>query len=221
MIYIVEDDENIRELVQYTLRQSGFEAAGFPDAEHFWKAMDAEKPELILLDIMLPGEDGISILRKLRASSATKEVPVIMTTAKGEEIDKVTGLDYGADDYLVKPFGLMEMASRVRAVLRRSHRDEMKLLTAGTIEMDPIAHTAHVHGDELELTLKEYNLLHLFLEQPGRVFTREDLLSAVWGTEYAGETRTVDVHIATLRGKLGDEGRRIGTVRGVGYRFEG
>ena len=221
MIYCVEDDNSIRELMLYALRASGFSAAGFETAGAFWQGIRGEKPELVLLDIMLPDEDGISVLKKLRASPATAEIPVIMATAKGTEFDKVIGLDQGADDYLSKPFGMMEMVSRVKAVLRRSaHRTEAALLQYRNIEMNESSHRVSVSGVGVELTVKEYALLRLFLKNPGVAFTRENLLSAVWESDYQGETRTVDVHIASLRTKLKDAGEFIRTVRGVGYRLE-
>ena len=220
MIYCVEDDAGIRELVVYTLTVSGLAAKGFPAPEDFWAAMQSERPELILLDIMLPGEDGISILKKLRANPATADIPVIMATAKGTEYDKVIGLDLGADDYLAKPFGMMEMVSRVKAVLRRSSPKTADKLTAGNIEIDRLRHKVTVNGAEAVLTLKEFELLLVLAENTGVVFTRDQLLQKVWGQDYAGETRTVDVHIGTLRTKLGEAGGCIETVRGVGYRME-
>lgn len=220
MIYCVEDDSGIRELVIYTLTASGFEAKGFAHPGEFWKAMQAELPELILLDIMLPDEDGISILKKLRSHVETAAIPIIMATAKGTEYDKVIGLDLGADDYLAKPFGMMEMVSRVKAVLRRANPKAIDKLTVGEIEIDRLRHKAFVGGREVALTLKEFELLSLFCENCGIVFTRDKLLEKVWGLDYAGETRTVDVHIGTLRTKLGAAGNRIETVRGVGYRME-
>ena len=221
MIYCVEDDNSIRELMLYALRASGFSAAGFETAGAFWQGIRGEKPELVLLDIMLPDEDGISVLKKLRASPATAEIPVIMATAKGTEFDKVIGLDQGADDYLSKPFGMMEMVSRVKAVLRRSApRTEAALLQYRNIEMNESSHRVSVSGVGVELTVKEYALLRLFLKNPGVAFTRENLLSAVWESDYQGETRTVDVHIASLRTKLGAAGEYIKTLRGVGYRLE-
>ena len=221
MIYCVEDDDSIRELMVYALMSSGFQAAGFADGPSFWQAMEETKPELILLDIMLPGEDGISILRKLRAGAHTETLPVIMATAKGAEYDKVLGLDSGADDYLVKPFGMMEMVSRVKAVLRRSlPRNQAPLLRCGEIAVDKARHLVTVQGAAVSLTLKEFDLLCLFMENPGLVFTRDQLLRSVWGAEFVGESRTVDVHIGTLRTKLGQAGRAIGTVRGVGYKME-
>ena len=221
MIFCVEDDAGIRDLMIYTLTASGFEAEGFADAREFFAAMRTARPELVMLDIMLPGEDGISVLRKLRADPATAELPVIMATAKGNEYDKVIGLDLGADDYLAKPFGMMEMISRVRAVLRRSRSAEPSSeLRFGGIVMNTAEHTVTADGQRITLTLKEYELLHKFMINPGRAFTREQLLAAVWCEDFMGETRTVDVHIGTLRQKLGECGKCIRTVRGVGYRME-
>lgn len=220
MIYCVEDDNGIRDLMTYTLEVSGYEAKGFPDSTGLWEALHTVRPELIMLDIMLPGEDGITILKKLRESSATADIPVIMATAKGTEYDKVIGLDLGADDYLAKPFGMMEMVSRVRAVLRRSAPHSSGVLTVGPIALDVVRHRVTVGGNEVTLTLKEFELLRLFAENKGVVFTRDQLLAHIWGVDYIGETRTVDVHIGTLRTKLGDAGELIETVRGVGYRME-
>ena len=221
MIFCVEDDDSIRELMVYALMSSGFQAAGFAGGPSFWQAMEETTPELILLDIMLPGEDGISILRRLRADAHTQTLPVIMSTAKGAEYDKVLGLDSGADDYLVKPFGMMEMVSRVKAVLRRSlPREQTPLLRCGDITVDRARHLVTVQGTAVSLTLKEFDLLCLLMENPGLVFTRDQLLRSVWGADYLGESRTVDVHIGTLRTKLGQAGKCIGTVRGVGYRME-
>ena len=221
MIFCVEDDAGIRDLMIYTLTASGFEADGFADAREFFAAMRTARPELVMLDIMLPGEDGISVLKKLRADPATAELPVIMATAKGNEYDKVIGLDLGADDYLAKPFGMMEMVSRVRAVLRRSRSAEPSSeLRFGGIVMNTAEHTVTADGQRITLTLKEYELLHKFMTNPGRAFTREQLLAAVWCEDFMGETRTVDVHIGTLRQKLGECGKCIRTVRGVGYRME-
>ncbi len=221
MIYCVEDDASIRDLMVYTLNVSGFEAVGFREAGSFWAAMRAAVPQLVILDIMLPGEDGIEILKKLRAAPVTADLPVIMATAKGSEYDKVIGLDLGADDYLSKPFGMMEMLSRIKAVLRRAApRDEKVLLRRGAIVMDKAKHLVTENGRQLTLTLKEYDLLRLFMENPDRVFSRNQLLASVWGAENIGETRTVDVHIGTLRTKLGASGGAIQTVRGVGYRME-
>lgn len=221
MVYCVEDDHSIRDLMIYTLTIAGFEAQGFADGVQFWEAMQSSaRPELVLLDIMLPGEDGISILRKLRSASATADIPVIMATAKGSEYDRVIGLDLGADDYLCKPFGMMEMVSRIRAVLRRTSASKHReILSYGAITMDQARHVVMVDGREIYLTLKEYELLRLFLEHIGMVFTRDQLLSSVWNQDYSGETRTVDVHIGTLRTKLGESGEAIHTIRGVGYRL--
>lgn len=222
MIYCVEDDDSIRELMVYALGASGYGVLGFPNAAGLWQALKQEKPELILLDIMLPDEDGISILKKLRGSPATGEIPVIMATAKGTEFDKVIGLDLGADDYLSKPFGMMEMVSRVKAVLRRvKPSGAAPELSCKTIRLNEASHRVSVDGKNVELTVKEYELLRLFLKNPGVAFTRENLLSSIWESEFQGETRTVDVHIATLRTKLGAAGEAIKTVRGVGYRLEG
>jgi two-component system alkaline phosphatase synthesis response regulator PhoP len=221
MIFCVEDDSSTRELMLYALRASGFEAEGFYDSKALFAALEDSRPDLIMLDIMLPGEDGISILERLRASSATAEIPVIMATAKGTEYDKVIGLDKGADDYLVKPFGMMEMVSRVKAVLRRAPGPaKTHVLRLGEIELCPDEHTVTVSGERVQLTLKEYELLLKFMENRGMVFTREQLLSSVWGSDFVGESRTVDVHIGTLRMKLGAQGEHIKTVRGVGYRME-
>ena len=221
MIFCVEDDDSIRELMVYALTSSGFQAAGFADGPSFWQAMEKGRPELILLDIMLPGEDGISILRRLRAAAETESLPVIMATAKGAEYDKVRGLDSGADDYLVKPFGMLEMVSRVKAVLRRSlPRDQAPLLRCGEIAVDRARHLVTVQNAAVSLTLKEFELLCLFMENPGLVFTRDQLLRSVWGADFVGESRTVDVHIGTLRTKLGQAGKCIATVRGVGYKLE-
>lgn len=221
MIYCVEDDAGIRDLMIYTLQASDLQAKGLPDADAFWAAMEKEKPKLILLDIMLPGEDGISILKKLKAQSTTADIPVIMATAKGTEYDKVIGLDLGADDYLAKPFGMMEMVSRVKAVLRRAYKDEKtEIVAVGKLTLNPQTHTVKADGEKIILTLKEFELLHKFMRHPGRVYSREQLLSDIWGADYVGETRTVDVHIGTLRTKLGECDEYIDTVRGVGYRLE-
>lgn len=220
MIYCVEDEDGIRELIVYTLRASGFEAEGYADSEGLWQALKKSRPQLIILDIMLPGEDGTTVLRKLKSGAVYSDIPVIMASAKGTEYDKVKGLDLGADDYLAKPFGMMEMVSRVRAVLRRSGGYERKVLSAGGISLDLGRHTVSVNEEEVELTLKEFETLRLFMENPGTVFTRDVLLTKVWGMDYMGETRTVDVHIGTLRSKLGAAGEMIRTVRGVGYKLE-
>lgn len=221
MIFCVEDDASIRDIEIYTLQSTGFEAEGFASGEELFEALRTKSPELLLLDVMLSGDDGVTILRKLRANPVTSSLPVIMATAKGTEYDKIMSLDLGADDYLVKPFGMMEMVSRVRAVLRRvSPKQEMQILRAGEIEMNLNEHTVTVEGERIALTLKEFDVLRLFMAHPGMVFTRDRLLSDVWGTDYDGETRTVDVHIRTLRQKLGVCGEHVKTVRGVGYRME-
>lgn len=221
MIYCVEDDDSIRELMLYTLRTTGFEARGFADAETFWEAVTEEPAELVVLDIMLPGEDGLSLLARLRADHQTTEIPIIMATAKGTEYDKVKGLDLGADDYLVKPFGMMEMVSRIKAVLRRSRKNtDTQVVHFGELTLDPESYTVRNRIEKVTLTLKEFELLSLLMTYPDRVFTRQELLDRIWGTQFFGETRTVDVHIGTLRTKLGNCGDYIQTVRGVGYRME-
>lgn len=220
MIYCVEDESAIRDLMVYTLQVSGFDAQGFENDAVFWAAMKEQRPELIILDVMLPGEDGLTILRKLRSSPATTDIPVIMATAKDSEYDKVIGLDSGADDYLAKPFGMMEMVSRIKAVLRRTGNRQSVILSYGMIVLDENKHAVTIDGKAVLLTLKEYELLKLFMESPGRVFTRDNILSSVWGVDFAGETRTVDVHIGTLRTKLEKAGDYIRTVRGVGYKLE-
>ena len=221
MIFCVEDDTSSRELMIYTLNSAGFDAKGFPESTEFWKAIETETPELIMLDIMLPGEDGIEILKKLRSKAATKDIPVIMATAKGTEYDKVIGLDTGADDYLVKPFGMMEMVSHIKAVLRRTAPKMSKnILSTGKLLVNLDEHAVFADGEKVVLTFKEFELLKIFMENPGRVFSRDALLEKVWGADYYGETRTVDVHIGTLRTKLGECGEYIETIRGVGYRME-
>ena len=221
MVYCVEDDASIRELMLYTLRASGYEAEGFEQGLELLDALKRCTPKLIMLDIMLPGMDGIEILKHLRSNPATARIPVIMATAKGTEYDRVLGLDAGADDYLSKPFGMLEMVSRIRAVLRRTEpAEQTQILSMGSLQLDTAAHTVLVSGSRILLTLKEFELLRLFLEHPGRVFTRDQLLERVWGTDYVGESRTVDVHIGTLRTKIGICGEYIQTVRGVGYRME-
>ena len=223
MIWCVDDDATIRDIEVYTLVSTGFQAEGFADGKTMLEALEKSKPELIVLDIMLPGEDGVEILRKLRENPETKKIPVIMATAKGTEMDKIQSLDLGADDYLVKPFGVMEMVSRIKAVLRRcdSGKKEHTLLSVGEITLNQSEHVVTVAGERVALTLKEYEMLRLFLENPGLVFSREKLLSNVWGVDYMGETRTVDMHIKTLRQKLGIYSSMIKTVIGVGYRLEG
>lgn len=225
VIYFVEDDLNIRDLVVYTLGSTGFTARGFADYREFREAMAQLLPEMILLDIMLPGVDGIQILRRIRANPETEGIPVIMVTAKGAEFDKVKSLDLGADDYITKPFGMMELVSRVRAVLRRVARladpadEDEEILTIGTIDLNLPRHTVAVEGQEVKLTLKEYQLLEELMSQPGILFSRDKLLDSIWGYSFHGETRTVDVHIRTLRKKLGPAAKHIETVRGVGYKI--
>ncbi len=222
MIYCVEDDASIRELVVYTLQSTGFEAQGMSDAQSFYDALKVTLPELVILDIMLPGEDGLSILKHIRGSEKTKDIPVIVASAKGTEYDKVIGLDIGADDYIPKPFGMMELVSRVRAVLRRSAlKNTSQQIAVGDIRLNTQNHMVFSDGKEVVLTLKEFELLRTMMENPGRVFTRDTLLGDIWGYGFDGETRTVDVHIRTLRQKLGDAGDQIETVRGVGYRIGG
>lgn len=221
MIWCVEDDASIRDIELYTLRSVGFETRGFADAFTFFEALKQEKPELILLDVMLPEMDGVEVLKKLKASSDTAGIPVIMATAKGMEYDKIQSLDLGADDYLVKPFGMMEMVSRIKAVLRRCKPASMQqLLKTGGLVVNLEEHTVTSDGKRIQLTYKEYEILKLFLSHPRVVFTREQLFSEVWGSDYVGETRTVDMHIRTLRQKLGKYGEMIETVRNVGYRME-
>ena len=221
MIWCVEDDASIRDIEIYTLNSTGFEARGFENGEDFFAALAQETPDLVILDVMLPGMDGVSILRKMKDSAATRQLPVIMATARGMEYDKIQSLDLGADDYLVKPFGMMEMVSRVRAVLRRcAPLGEGSVLRAGNLIVSLDERTVTANGSRVNLTYKEFELLKLFLSHPKMVFTRDQLLSNVWNIDYAGETRTVDVHIQTLRQKLGDCGRMIETVRNVGYRLE-
>jgi two-component system alkaline phosphatase synthesis response regulator PhoP len=220
MIYCVEDDTNIRELVVYTLKSTGFEACGFADGDSFFTAIETTIPDLVILDIMLPGDDGIAILKKLKASARTKDVAVIIATAKGAEYDKVMGLDSGADDYIAKPFGMMEMVSRVKAVLRRTKpKADIHELTVGDVSINTNEHLVLAQGKEIVLTLKEYELLRYLMENQGIVMTRDKLLEQLWGYGFDGETRTVDVHIRTLRQKLGNCGDIIETVRGVGYRI--
>ncbi|RGF90119.1 DNA-binding response regulator [Ruminococcus sp. AM57-5] len=222
MIFCVEDDDNIRELVIYTLETTGLEARGFADGTVFMEALAFDTPELVLLDIMLPGEDGLEILKKLKNSSKTKDIPVIMVTAKGSEYDKVVGLDSGADDYVTKPFGMMELISRIKAVLRRSGKQQDKTkLSVGGICLDTKKHEVKVDGENAVLTLKEFELLEKLMRNQGIVLTRDQLLTEIWGYDFDGETRTVDVHIRTLRQKLGEQGSLVKTVRGVGYRIGG
>jgi two-component system alkaline phosphatase synthesis response regulator PhoP len=221
MIWCVEDDASIRDIEVYALTTTGFEAMGFEDGDSFWQALQSRQPELVVLDVMLPGKDGVTLLKMMKSSEQFRDIPVIMATAKGTEYDKIQSLDLGADDYLVKPFGIMEMVSRVKAVLRRCKRSGgSNLLQIGDLVLNPNEHTVSIQGQRVNLTYKEYELLHLFLSQPGTAFSREQLLSSVWNTDYLGETRTVDMHIRTLRQKLGDYGYLIETVRNVGYRLE-
>lgn len=221
MILCVEDDTSIRDLMIYALNSAGFEAKGLGSGRELFEEARRGRPRLIMLDIMLPGEDGIEILRRLRSDTLTADIPVIMATAKGTEYDKAVGLDLGADDYLAKPFGMMEMVSRVRAVLRRSERQkETRTLKVGSLSLSTAAHSVTADGRKIQLTLKEFEILRHLMENLGMVLTRDRLLETVWGMDYAGETRTVDVHIGTLRTKLGSCGDYIETVRGVGYRME-
>ena len=222
MIWCVEDDASIRDIEIYALKSAGYQAAGYEDGTSFWEAVQKEKPELVVLDVMLPGVDGITLLRRMREDPALKEIPVSLATARGAEIDKIQGLDLGADYYLAKPFGVMELVSCVRAVLRRcAPKKEEKVLKLGGLALDQEKHTVTADGREIVLTYKEFELLHLFLANPGIAFTRDQLFSKVWGETYFGESRTIDTHILTLRQKLGPYGDCIKTVRNVGYRLEG
>jgi two-component system alkaline phosphatase synthesis response regulator PhoP len=227
-VYYVEDDQNIRELACYALEQAGFETRGFSSAEGFVAACEKRPPKLILLDIMLPGTDGLALLRQLRLHTLTRDLPIMMITAKGTELDVVSGLEAGADDYLIKPFGMMELISRVNALLRMAARGSVgkteeeasPALVYGALSLEPGRHRVKSGEREVELTAKEFSLLHTLMRQPERVFTRGQLLEQVWGYEYGEGTRTVDVHVQTLRQKLGAAGAQIGTVRGVGYRLK-
>ena len=219
MIYCVEDDASIRELLVYTLQATGYEAQGFADGKAFSAALEQKLPELILLDIMLPGEDGLQILKRLRSDARTAELPVMMVTAKGTEFDKVIGLDNGADDYITKPFGMMELVSRVKALLRRTRKEPVHTLVCGNLELNPDTHRVLVDGQEIVLTYKEFELLEYLLENRGIVLTRDKILDRIWGYTADVETRTLDVHIRSLRQKLGAGGDLIETVRGVGYRI--
>ena len=223
MIWCVEDDASIRDIEVYALSSAGFEARGFEDGSSFYAAItgEKEKPQLIVLDVMLPGIDGIELLKRIRANAALKQIPIVMATAKGSEYDKIQGLDLGADYYLTKPFGVMELISCVKAVLRRcGAEDEKSTLNACGISMNTLEHTVSADGERITLTYKEYELLKLFLSHMGTAFTREQLMELIWGTDYMGETRTIDMHIRTLRQKLGKCGESIKTVRNVGYRME-
>ena len=221
MIWCVEDDASIRDIEVYTLSSTGFDARGFADGVSFWAALQTEKPDLVVLDVMLPGVDGIELLQRMKASAELRIIPVVMATAKGAEYDRIRGLDLGADYYLVKPFGVMELVSCVKAVLRPCQPEKAAhLLRSGGLVVDLNAHTVTVDGARVALTYKEFELLRLFLSHPGMAFTRDQLFQEIWGMDYCGETRTVDMHIRTLRQKLGPYGRRIETVRNVGYRME-
>lgn len=222
MIWCVDDDNTIRDIEVYTLTQTGFDAKGFADGISMLEAFKTEKPELIVLDIMLPGKDGVDVLKEIRNNPETRKIPVIMATAKGTEMDKIQGLDTGADDYLVKPFGVMEMVSRIKAILRRCGPDKKdEILSVAEIKLSDKEHLVTVNGEKVVLTFKEFEILKLFMSNPGVVFSRDKLLSEVWGIDYLGESRTVDMHIKTLRQKLGDAGTIIETVIGVGYKMEG
>ena len=222
MIWCVDDDSTIRDIEIYTLIQTGFQAKGFADGTSVLDALKAETPDLIVLDIMLPGKDGVEVLREIRANPSTRKIPVIMATAKGTEMDRIQGLDTGADDYLVKPFGVMEMVSRIKAVLRRcGAADSGEQIALFEITLNDREHFVTVDGEKVALTLKEFEMLKFFMKNPGTVFSRDRLLSEIWGSDYLGESRTVDMHIKTLRKKLGNAGAHIETVIGVGYRMEG
>ena len=220
LVYYVEDDASIRGAVLYALNSTGFEAEGFEDGESFFEAVSQQLPDIVLLDIMLPGIDGLEVLERLRADRKTADIPVILITAKGSEFEKVIGLDSGADDYVAKPFGVTELISRIKAVLRRVPRqDAAEQITVDGLTIDVRQHTVTIEGKEIDLTLKEFNLLHCLMRNEGRVFTRDELLGIVWGYDAETETRTVDVHIGTIRQKLGEYSSYIKTVRGLGYRF--
>ena len=220
MIWCVEDDDGIRDIETYALNSTGLQAQGFPDGAAFWAALQTQTPDLVILDVMLPGEDGVTLLQKLKGDPRFREIPVIMATAKGAEYDKIQGLDLGADDYLVKPFGVMEMVSRVKAVLRRCRPKAAQTLADGGLVLDPEQRTVTADGQRISLTYKEFELLRLFLSRPGTAFPREQLFTQVWNMAYMDDSRTLDMHIRTLRQKLGDYGKRIETVRNVGYRWE-
>ena len=221
MIWCVEDDASIREIELYALTSTGFEARGFEDGSAFWAALQTEKPELVLLDVMLPGEDGVTLLKRMKNVPALRDIPVIMATAKGAEYDKIQSLDLGADDYLVKPFGVMEMVSRVKAVLRRCKpKEAVHILTDGGLSLDLDQRTVTANGERVQLTYKEFELLRLFLSHPGMAFSREQLFTQVWNMTSMDDSRTLDMHIRTLRQKLGDYGKQVETVRNVGYRWE-
>lgn len=221
LIYLVEDDSSIRELVAYTLQSAGFQAEGFEKPSAFWHALEQATPDLVLLDLMLPEEDGISILKKLRSNVKTEDLPIILLTAKSSEYDKVLGLESGADDYIAKPFGMMELLARVKALLRRTEKKTSADFVVGSLSVSKSRHEVKVGQQEVVLTLKEFELLCLLLENRGRVLSRDQLLNHIWGYSFDGENRTVDVHIRTLRQKLGSCGEYIETVRGVGYKIGG
>lgn len=221
MIWCVEDDAAIRDIEVYALRSTGFEAKGFEDGTSFWETLQHERPQLVILDVMLPGMDGTELLKKIRASAKFRDLPVIMATAKGAEYDIIQSLDLGADDYIVKPFGVMELISRIKAVLRRYQPAQSEnVLKMGGIVLHLDERTLTIDGERVQVTYKEFELLRLFMSHPGIAFTRDELFSNVWGMNYAGETRTVDMHVRTLRQKLGKYGELIETVRHVGYRME-
>ena len=219
MIWCVEDDASIRDIEVYALNSTGLAAEGFADGAAFWQALQKTQPELVVRDVMLPEIDGIELLRRMKADAALREIPVIMATAKGAEYDKIQGLDLGADDYLAKPFGVMELVSRVKAVLRRCRPQPVAVLRCGGLVVDEQEHTVTADGARVVLTYKEYQVLRLFLSHPGTAFTRDQLMEQVWGMDFYGESRTVDMHIRTLRQKLGVYGEHIETVRSVGYRW--
>ena len=222
MIYLLEDDESIRSFVEYALNNSGLESKGFEKPSDFWKGIGEEIPSLVILDVMLPEEDGLEVLKKLRNRSETKKVPVIMLTAKDSEYDKVIGLDSGADDYVSKPFGMMELISRIKALLRRTAEETKKdEYTVGGLYVCPSKHIVRANGNDVVLTYKEFEMLCLLISNRGTVFNRDQILQRIWGLEFDGENRTVDVHIRTLRTKLGDCGRLVETVRGIGYKIGG
>lgn len=221
LIYVVEDDNDILEIETFALKNSNYEVKGFSNAKDFFQAVEEKIPSLAVLDVMLPDEDGLQIVQKLRSMPKVSKIPIIMVTARTTEIDKVKGLDMGADDYLTKPFGVMELIARVKALLRRSgNHEDKKLLSIGELSMDDEKHAVYVNEKHCELTFKEYELLKMFLENIGIVLTRESIMNRIWGTDYSGETRTVDMHIKTLRQKLGEAGNRIKTIRNVGYMME-
>lgn len=221
LVYIVEDDVNIREIENFALKNSGYQVEAFDNAKKFWDRVNKRLPDIVLMDVMLPDEDGLTVVKKIRKRSDTRRIPVLMVTAKTTEIDRVKGLDIGADDYLVKPFGVMELISRVKALLRRTMQlNDVKLYSLGNIEVDDEKRSVYVDEAQIELTYKEYELLKYFLNNVGIVLQREDIMVKIWGTDYEGESRTLDMHIKTLRKKLGESGNRIKTVRNVGYRME-